>query len=630
MKELFFCLVRFCFAMAEGVLMSAVLFLPTIINMLGGKGKVDDNIFTNVIRGPIASVIWNYTNGGLSSANGVSLYAGCFVLITCIGVFFLKPVSKEKKMAFIILLVLVVAIFYWQPFFGLFSLFKSATSYWYRYSYIGIFSLIFISAYFLANWIKGTIKDSFFIAFPMSFSIFLFCLNAVVHAYDEKQIVKTAVLAIMIGLILYVMNGKQKKAIMTCCLITIVIGDLLLNARVLMLNYKRADADVFSNYNLQEMNQINAIKKTDSDFFRISQSVPRASSKNITPHYDEAMAFNYWGISSYTSCPSNLQLSFLNKLGYCEEAECISIVNTPILPVDSLLGVKYILSPLGIDKLKLLKDLPEATVRVNEKYTSKKVYENPYALPIAFVYRGENCNLNSDNPFENINSIYKAISKENTDVFNKLEYTQDKNEKFQIKDIPEKNTVYGLVQFDQRFDNCLLNVNQQYIQKYAGWLAPSVFWIPISQDDSSAQITVSAEKDYQIKQAQFYAMDSKTLRKISDEINCQDNGTLKMSNGHIKWEGKAQSGDSLLITVIADKGWRLKVNGKKEPINTFADALISVPLEEGENLVELRYSVPGLKAGFLISVISLLLFATQILIQRKNNKNLSGYSVNAP
>ena len=50
------------------------------------------------------------------------------------------------------LAVLVAMIFYFGPLCFIFSLFRSVGSYWYRYSYIGSFTIIYFAGYFYSRW----------------------------------------------------------------------------------------------------------------------------------------------------------------------------------------------------------------------------------------------------------------------------------------------------------------------------------------------------------------------------------------------------------------------------------------------------------------------------------------------
>lgn len=78
------------------------------------------------------------------------------------------------------------------------------------------------------------------------------------------------------------------------------------------------------------------------------------------------------------------------------------ITNTSIIPADSLMGIKYVISSLDINGLEKIENID----MINGKY----VYKNPYALPVAFIYENTDYNYGEvKNPFEFQNSIYSAL-----------------------------------------------------------------------------------------------------------------------------------------------------------------------------------------------------------------------------
>ena len=90
--------------------------------------------------------------------------------------------------------------------------------------------------------------------------------------------------------------------------------------------------------------------------------------------------------------------------------------------------------------------------------------------------------------------------------------------------------------------------------------------------------------------------------------------SLSIENGHIEAEVKAREGESLLLTIPADDGWKITVNGNRAEAGLFADTLMSIPLEEGDNHVELTYEVPGLKIGAVITLAGILLLIFSMVV----------------
>jgi uncharacterized membrane protein YfhO len=80
---------------------------------------------------------------------------------------------------------------------------------------------------------------------------------------------------------------------------------------------------------------------------------------------------------------------------------------------------------------------------------------------------------------------------------------------------------------------------------------------------------------------------------------------------------------SLVLSIPSQSGWTMYVDGVQTPLESFKDALISVPLGEGTHRIRLTYRTPGLVAGAAVSAVSVLLFAVSMLI-RKKKRNFYG------
>ena len=132
----------------------------------------------------------------------------------------------------------------------------------------------------------------------------------------------------------------------------------------------------------------------------------------LTANYNEALSYGYVSISGYTSSPDDIQREFLDRVGYPINGENMCITNTSILGVDSLLGVKYILSSQTIPGLKVQNDT-----------NPKIIYENPYAFPIAFCYNQQREDANSgQNPFEYQNQLFCSMFGAEGKIYEKLNY----------------------------------------------------------------------------------------------------------------------------------------------------------------------------------------------------------------
>ena len=72
-----------------------------------------------------------------------------------------------------------------------------------------------------------------------------------------------------------------------------------------------------------------------------------------------------------------------------------------------------------------------------------------------------------------------------------------------------------------------------------------------------------------------------------------------------------------LFSIPYDEGWTVKIDGRKAETQKAAGYLLSAEITEGDHEIELIYTVPGIEAGAVISLVSLLSFCVMLLIRRK-------------
>ena len=102
-----------------------------------------------------------------------------------------------------------------------------------------------------------------------------------------------------------------------------------------------------------------------------------------------------------------------------------------------------------------------------------------------------------------------------------------------------------------------------------------------------------------------YGMDEESLREATDIIRSRNRTvpeSLEISDGLVRLKADAKKGDILFTSIPAAEGWSAKINGEDAEILKFMDSLIMLELKEGENDIELKYSLPGLKGGIAISL----------------------------
>lgn len=619
---------RFCFgktimfgsSMLTGVLLSALLFWPVILDLRGGKGTFDWDILKPAFRGNVLSTLKYNIIGGISTDFVASLFCGSLVVLGLMGLFINRYIRWRIKLAFVFMLILSVLLYYWQPLYGLFSLLKRTDSYFYRYSYVSSAFMIMGAAYYFAQPEKERNIYRLF-AVSIGYGVML----CAIYLLDDQElpglVFCTSLMTILTGVCIFVSEGKGKirRNIGLCFLFMISMIELLWNGFELSTHYCSKNADFSDAYNVALEQQIQCIKEIEEEFCRFTQTSSKElqhQKENISASYSNALGFGYAGIASYSSCPDLSSLKFLDKAGYRSEADCITVVNTSIIPLDSLLGVRYVLSPYDINGYE--------KIWSPDEITTLATYRNPFALPMAFVVQYADKVRTEKNPFEFVNDVYTSLNGgKTTRVFVPVEHEVSRTDKtitYTITGQGEGTLLYGNIpmvfrvpeemqnfQEEQKLETVsMLDVNGYYTQGYSQWLSPSVFLIPTDGGQSVIKQKIS---DFEPQgPAQFYKVDFTVLESIATEFRkLAADTTYDMHDRSIHLQVAGNKGKKLFLSVPWNAGWTASVNGKKVPIEKAVDTFMLVPLSEGDNQIVLFYHVPGTRTGFFLTIVGLVM-----------------------
>lgn len=624
---------RFIYSMLAGVLISGVLFLPTIGAMrYSVRGSLDlGSLLDMSFIGDVSSVIDGYSLGAQSQKGSVSLYCGCLALIGFIGIFIGKKHNVKQKILAFVTLVVMLLMFYWNPLCMAFSLFKEVGSYWYRYSHVGIFCILFFAAEFFLSEDLNAVKWRVIIASAI-FSAAMLGVNYLHGVQDNKLVWLTDALIVGVAVLIALISRLSKNVgagrvfgiiftVILCAVLTVETG---YSVMLQMDNIHIDNGESFVEYETAMEGLINDLKEYDSDTYRISQTRSRATrslekkknnngkdtddnfkyKNNVRANYDESFGYGYWAIGSYVSTADSTVLNFLVDTGYRSEGDNLSVVNMPVLGTDSLLGVRYIVSDYALEGMDKVEDIADNA-------NGAGVYENPYSLPMAFVYDSGKYTAAkyNGNPFEYQNELYSELLGRKVEIYKPLKYetvvSKAKKRVYKME-IPEGNYIaYGNIPWNSLF-NAKLNVNGIYRTGYARWLSPSVFNIPVNEDRDYYKVVLHSKQKLDLDDG------AEELEKNTPDV-------MDIENGSAEFVVNAKEGQSLFTSIPYCDGWTVKVNGQKVQPDKVVDSLYSISLVEGENVVEMKFHVKYAGAGIACSIIgiAMLVFAEFYRKRRK-------------
>ena len=650
---------RFLLGMGTGLLLAAVLFLPNVIALRQGKAGSWNPMDVNLspgFRGNPLSVIRSYRIGEMSDLTRTSFFCGTPAAFGAAAFFFSGRIAGREKLAVLVPVIIAWMSCFWKPLFYVFSLFMRNTSYWYRFGYLGSFVLLYLAAYWagslpgeggFADWKRWSVIPK-----AGGTCLLLVLISRKVWPSGGSGSTRTALfmltaMTLFMGYryapdkALRVLNSRKviyrRRRILASLLLALGLWEAFLETRTMLKIYHTDTAEEYASYSREEQAQIREIKELGGDdFYRISQTSTRITNiDGLTGAYLDAMAYGYASINGYTSCPENIQLEFLDRIGYRKEYDSFNIVNISFLPADSLLGVRYVLSPYEIPGLERIE---EAGV-----HNKKAVYRNLSALPAAMILEESGAAAPKPpqrDPFAYTEYLFSRIAGEEAGLWTPVEAEKTGRKGVSVWKLrppaaqEAKYCLYGNLPWtaevsfddpqwwDEAQEQGKLTLQEGWSFGYGGWLSPSVFYIPVEEETGTAEVMLETRGEMELRDEQFFALDLERLAQLAARIRQRADSVtdLKISNGKITCTVEAKEGQKLLLSVPASRGWTARVNGQKIQIEAFEGALTQISLFPGENHITMQYRTPGLAAGLLLSLTGAGILAVSELRSRKRGK----------
>ena len=128
-------------------------------------------------------------------------------------------------------------------------------------------------------------------------------------------------------------------------------------------------------------------------------------------------------------------------------------------------------------------------------------------------------------------------------------------------------------------------------------------------------VVFRSDEDLAFKDYQFYGLDLDALQEVTDRIRTGEVSDVKIENGHVQCTVEGSRGRSLCLLVPWSKGWEATRNGEPVQPDTVAGAMITIPLVDGKNNIEMNYHVPYLQEGMYVSAAALVVILLDALIR---------------
>lgn len=606
--------------------LSAIVTIPTIFSLSGGKAEFDLSILTTTSNFDTIDFITKFFIGAFNGNEIVSglpnIYTSLLILILVFGYFSTKHIEFPKK---IISLTTLLVLFFSFKISGLNLIwhgFNFPAWFPYRYSFIFSFYLIYIasssSKYFFEE--SGKIKTSIFTIF-LFLSIIIEKLN-----YEYLGSNKITLSLLFVGIYLLLSSDKinltkDKKYIVILLICSL---ELVTNNYLNLKNNSYSPITYYDNYITQNQPIIESLNSTD-DFYRIE--------KTYYYNRNDALLFNYPGLTHYSSSEKTEIKDFLRNIGYRSNGAWASFSKGSSIAADSLMNIKYILS----------KDLELPYYDFLYEENDVKIYENPNVLPLGFM-ADETIKekISYINPIQYIDEIYSTLGTKDS-IYTKIpERDIDFNHHNVEENIEDDEITYSKVDpNDEAFiefsipvvdnnlitfyfltnvlDGATLYVNDQYIGKDFDTYFHNVNIAYSEKSIANIKLILEGEK-LTYSDSLFYYQDLDLFKNTTNLI--KDSGLTEVKVQGNKVTGEFYSSndkDYLFLNIPYDESWSIAIDGvQKKPEQVF-DNQMAIETSKGTHTLKMKYIPKGFKLGSILSFISIFILITTSLYNIKRN-----------
>lgn len=592
--------------------------IPVILELLNGKVELISEFAKDYFKFDLDGInifykltFASYSNGDLEYGSP-NVYVSIFIYINAMLYFFNSKIKLKERLASLG----VCLFFLLSVSFNLIDYFWHMMSmpifYPVRYSFVFSFFLIYLG---FKNFIKSDEKS---IKFNILFYLLFFTLiiigfitsgNLNISNRDNllAKLIYLGITFIFIAYYIFLLNSKNFKNF----IVYVVIIELTFNAFLTFKN--NGNNNTYSEFIAKYKTSNEILSKiNDNDLYRIGFYDRTILNNGLLYEYNE--------ISYFSSVRNNKIFDYAqNVLGINVTDGCSSkyFYNNPI--VNSLLGIKYIISDNPDyyekidDKLYLNQDATSFGFLTNENILKADVYNNNFMNNINNLIKA--INNNDKNILDEIEPIEKTLScnKANNfciyngdDIYITYNYTAKKDEFIFLN-----NDNYEKTEYEFYLNNESINVkNRGFILVHKG--------------DKIDYKVILNKKCFDFK-VHLYSVNYNVYKEFVNNINKNKMIINDYYDDHhftAKINVKDNNNNLLYTSISSDNGWKVYVDGKLTNFIKINDALIGLKLEEGEHIIEFKYSTPGLKEGIVISGISILVCSIIFLVKRKNKYRL--------
>ena len=584
-----------------------IILLPTLLELFNISRtyiQMTNNfkILDFLSKGYISSN--NYEN--ILNQNYVNWYTGLIILIGALLYFINKKISTKEKLASIVLILIFGLSFKFKILNFIWHGFSAPSCFNYRYSFLFSLILILLFVRNFENYSENK-KENYLtlilIVIVISLIIILKNYSWINYVYVWISVFLFIIYLLMLRE-LHISKRKKDKTILSLLLIILVISELTFNIFSIFRKYEFV---YFNKYN-DFINSKDIIYNKKNDFYRMEYTKRNTS--------NDSLGLNYKGLTSFLSTNNSNIIQFLEKNGYNSKVN--SVINNNTVIMDSLLGIKRIYTPMNLNVYDKIGQYDCSSIDGLFYDLGKmkcNIYDNKNALGLGYMITYDEkrylkqIKSKETNVFENQNILLNTMMGNDIKYFKpyKVELINATTYKYKLND---NDMIYLYIYL-------YTNDNEFFINFYVN----NKLAFNLNYDDTGIQKTNNQWKNEEVivnmnvngdvnifTVPLLYYLDNEALERDLKDLKKNQMKIKKVTDTYIVGTIDVKDDNKVLFTSIPyDKGWTVKVDGKKVKVQKLYNTFLGVKLKEGKHKVEFEYSTPGLKLGTSISIISIVL-----------------------
>lgn len=462
-------------------------------------------------------------------------------------------------------------------------------------------------------------------------------------------IVTAAFLAIFaLVRILNVKNTVLRNTVTGITLSCVLGVELVGNACVGVQTVGTSGYDTYPDRNKEVQTLLSGMRENDTEpFYRTEMTG--------TYTLNDSALYGYYGMSQFSSSANVSVTRLMRRLGlYASEAGNRYYYRTSTPIVNSLLGIKYIISKKGLIKSE------EMSLEMQNSENGVYLYRNKYPLSLGFMVSDDILEIedrNGVNPFEYQNNVIKLATGSEKPCF-----TAQPVALVDYKNMNAQKKGYGNYSFSKENKNLSASavysfdgVENGYLYGYAnngscdkisikseeGVIEsdisiedyPVVFPMGNGQEGTTTDVEIFVKKDsnsgsYNLM---IYALKKDAFEEAYSRLADEQLNITSFGDTRITGDIDVIEDGILYMSMPYEKGWTVRVDGEEVKTVKVLHSMMGAEVPAGHHTIEIEYMPEGLVAGVIVSGTAVIICVAVAFIDvRKRRRKKSAENNDIP